>query len=269
MEISVFGFLLGLLLLALPVYICLAFDLRLLRRFGMAFLRMALAVGFLAVLVSFLIRYDKTWLNIAAAFAFAIASAAVAVMRSGLSQRRLLLPVMAAAVIPILLVVPYMVLPVLSVYPPFSARALIPLTVLTTAPASALVARALRTYYIGIEHHGQLYRYLLGNGATHREAVRYFMRRAFQACLLPAMGRMGYLLVSGAPVLMLALVMSGVGVWTAAAMEIVVALAVVVYALSTFWLAVLLSRRYAFDAYERLRSMKRHTPGTSSETLEK
>lgn len=92
------------------------------------------------------------------------------------------------------------------------------------------------------------------------------MRRAFQACLLPAMGRMKYLLVSGAPVLMLALVMSGVGVWTAAVMEIFVALAVVVYVLSTFWLAVLLSRRYAFDAYERLRPMKHLTPDTSSDT---
>lgn len=266
MEISAFGFLLGLLLLALPVYICLAFDLRLLKRFGMSLLRMALAIGALAVLVGFLIRYDRVWLNIAAALALALVSAAASVMRSGLSHRRLLLPVMAAAVIPIFVLVPYMLLLVLSINTPFSARTIIPLTVLTTAPASALVARALRTYYIGLEHHGQLYRYLLGNGATHHEAVRHFMRRAFQTCLLPAMGRMKYLLISSAPVLMLALVMSGVGVWTAAVMEIFLTLAVVVYVVSTFWLAVLLSRRYTFDAYERLRPMKHLAPDTSSDT---
>ena len=37
----------------------------------------------------------------------------------------------------------------------------------------------------------------------------------------------------------------------------VVLLAVTVYALTTFWLAILLSRRYAFDEYERLRPMKK------------
>ncbi len=75
--------------------------------------------------------------------------------------------------------------------------------------------------------------------------------------MLPALKRMSGLFVTGAPVLMLGLVMSGVGVWTAAVVEVVVAVAVMGYALSTFWLAVLLSRRYAFDGYERLRPMKR------------
>ena len=68
---------------------------------------------------------------------------------------------------------------------------------------------------------------------------------------------MSGMLLTTAPALMLGLVMSGVGVWTAALLEVVVLLAVTVYALTTFWLAILLSRRYAFDEYERLRPMKK------------
>lgn len=257
MEISALGLLLGLLLLALPVYIVFAFDLRLMRRLGVSLVRMAVSVAIMGAAIALLTRYDRVWLNIAVGVVLALVSSAAIVARSGLRQRRLLGAVMAGSVVSQLLVALYVLLVVLSVTGPFSTRFFIPVVALLAGSSSGLAARALRAYYVGLEHHGELYYYLLGNGATHREAVRQFMRRGFQAALLPAMKRMSGLLVTGAPVLMLALVMGGVGVWTAVFLDIVLAVAVIGQALATFWLAILLSRRYAFDAYERLRPMKR------------
>ena len=41
--------------------------------------------------------------------------------------------------------------------------------------------KALSVYYMGLKYHNQLYYYyLLGNGATHSEAVAYFVRRALE-----------------------------------------------------------------------------------------
>lgn len=257
MNISVLGLVLGLLLIALPVYIIYAFDLRVMRRLLKSLAMMAVVVSAFGAVTALLITYNVLWVNVLVAVVLALLSSVVVVLRSGLRQRRLLLPVMAASVVPLLFVSLYVLLLVLSLKKPFDTRFFIPMLGLMVGMASGLIARALRAYYIGLEHHNELYYYLLGNGATHREAVRHFMRRGFQAALVPVMKQMSGMFLTTAPTLMLGLVMSGVGVWTAVILEVVVVLAVMVYALTTFWLAILLSRRYAFDEYERLRPMKK------------
>lgn len=257
MNISVLGLVLGLLLIALPIYIIYAFDLRVMRRLLKSLAMMAVVVSAFGAVTALLITYNVLWVNVLVAVVLALLSSVVVVLRSGLRQRRLLLPVMAASVVPLLFVSLYVLLLVLSLKKPFDTRFFIPMLGLMVGMASGLIARALRAYYIGLEHHNELYYYLLGNGATHREAVRHFMRRGFQATLVPVMKQMSGMFLTTAPTLMLGLVMSGVGVWTAVILEVVVLLAVMVYALTTFWLAILLSRRYAFDEYERLRPMKK------------
>lgn len=257
MNISVLGLVLGLLLIALPIYIIYAFDLRVMRRLLKSLAMMAVVVSAFGAVTALLITYNVLWVNVLVAVVLALLSSVVVVLRSGLRQRRLLLPVMAASVVPLLFVSLYVLLLVLSLKKPFDTRFFIPMLGLMVGMASGLIARALRAYYIGLEHHNELYYYLLGNGATHREAVRHFMRRGFQAALVPVMKQMSGMFLTTAPTLMLGLVMSGVGVWTAVILEVVLVLAVMVYALTTFWLAILLSRRYAFDEYERLRPMKK------------
>ncbi len=257
MNISVLGLVLGLLLLALPIYIIYAFDLRLMRRLLKSLAMMAVMVSAFGAITALLMTCNILWVNLLVGVALALLSSVVVVLRSGLRQRRLLLPVMAASVVPLLLVSLYVLLLVLSLKEPFDTRFFIPMLGLMVGMASGLIARALHAYYMGLAHHNELYYYLLGNGATHREAVRHFVRRGFQAALVPVMRQMSGMFLTTAPALMLGLVMSGVGVWTAALLEVVVLLAVTVYALTTFWLAILLSRRYAFDEYERLRPMKK------------
>lgn len=257
MNISVLGLVLGLLLLALPIYIIYAFDLRLMRRLLKSLAMMAVMVLAFGAITALLMTCNILWVNLLVGVALALLSSVVVVLRSGLRQRRLLLPVMAASVAPLLLVSLYVLLLVLSLKEPFDTRFFIPMFGLMVGMASGLIARALHAYYMGLAHHNELYYYLLGNGATHREAVRHFVRRGFQAALVPVMRQMSGMFLTTAPALMLGLVMSGVGVWTAALLEVVVLLAVTVYALTTFWLAILLSRRYAFDEYERLRPMKK------------
>ena len=257
MNISVLGLVLGLLSLALPIYIIYAFDLRLMRRLLKSLAMMAVMVSAFGAITALLMTCNILWVNLLVGVALALLSSVVVVLRSGLRQRRLLLPVMAASVAPLLLVSLYVLLLVLSLKEPFDTRFFIPMLGLMVGMASGLIARALHAYYMGLAHHNELYYYLLGNGATHREAVRHFVRRGFQAALVPVMRQMSCMFLTTAPALMLGLVMSGVGVWTAALLEVVVLLAVTVYALTTFWLAILLSRRYAFDEYERLRPMKK------------
>ncbi len=266
MEISALGLLLGMLLLALPFYIIYAFDLRLMRRFCVSLARFAVMVLLCGGAVALLMHYRWLWLNIAVGVLLALLSSTVVVVKSRLPQGRLLLPLFAGSLLPLVVVVTYLLVVVMQLKQPLDTCYFVPVVSLLTGLSLAPVASALRAYYVGLEHHNELYYYLLGNGATHREAVRHFMRRGFQAALVPLLRRMSGLFVTTSPVLLLAMVMGGVGVWTAVFMELVLSAAVMAYVLSTFWLAILLSRRYAFDAYERLRPMKKTEDKTVAQT---
>lgn len=268
MEISVLAFLLGLLLLAVPIYIIYAFDIRLMRRFFVSLVWIALVALMAGGAVKLLMHYQMVWVNIGVGVLLALLSSLVVVYKLRLRQGRLLVPLFAACLLPLFAVSLYMLIVVMSLKQPFDTRFFIPLLGLLTGLSLVPVASALRAYYTGLEHHNELYYYLLGNGATHQEAVRHFMRRGFQAALLPLFKRMSGLFVSSAPVMLLALVMGGADVWTAVFMELALSVAVMAYTLSTFWLAVLLSRRYMFDAYERLRSMKKTERASTVPTSE-
>lgn len=253
MEITFWGFVLGLLLLAIPIYIIYAFDLLLLKRLLRAGCWLVLATGVLGLIIHLLITCHSVWLNILTAILLSLAAAAVVVGRSRLPLKRLYLPLAAGMAVPMLVLGAYVLFLVLSINKPLEAQTLIPVVSLMTGCSMGLVAKALRTYYMGLEHHNQLYYYLLGNGSTHHEAVRYCLRRAFQAALVPVMKRMSGMLVLTAPVLMLVMVWCGIGVFTAVACEALLFIVVMAYTLSALFLSLWLARRYAFDEYEHLK----------------
>ncbi len=253
MNITLLGCVAGAVLLALPLYVIYAFQLRVLQRYLRSLACMAVAVAACGGAVSVLMHSGGVWPGIVAGVALAVLGAVVTSLRSHLPMRQVLVPVMIAGVLPLFVVALYVAWLVLGVGNPLDTRFFVPLLGVLVGTASGLVARALRTYYAGVAHHNELYLYLLGNGATHREAVRHFMRRGFQAALVPVMKRMSTTCLTTAPAMMLALVMGGTPVWTACVVEVTAVAAVTVYALATFWGAVVLSRRYAFDEYERLK----------------
>lgn len=100
MNISVLGLVLGLLLLALPIYIIYAFDLRLMRRLLKSLAMMAVMVSAFGAITALLMTCNILWVNLLVGVALALLSSVVVVLRSGLRQCRLLLPVMAASVAP-------------------------------------------------------------------------------------------------------------------------------------------------------------------------
>lgn len=262
MNVSVLGCLAGLVLLALPIYIIYAFDLRLMRRFVRSLGVLVVAVAVLASVIGLLMRCS-VWLSVGAAVVLGGLSAVVSVLRSGVAKGRMLGAVLAAGVVPLLAVSLLVLGVVLGVHAPWDARWLVPMVALLAGSASGLVASALHTYHTGLAYHNEFYLYLLGNGATHREAVRHFMRRGFQAALLPLMKRWGGMGLTVAPAVMLALVMGGASMWTAAVAEVTVAGAVATYVLATFWGAVVLMRRWAFDEYERLKPAGKNDNNTA------
>ena len=63
-EITIFGFLAGLLLLALPLYVMFKFRLRIMDIVFASFVRMVVMMGVVGGILYFVLRYNTLWLNV-------------------------------------------------------------------------------------------------------------------------------------------------------------------------------------------------------------
>ncbi len=252
MKITLLGFLLGLLLVALPVYMAYALRLGMMRRLLVSFGRMMLMTALVGGMLMLVIGVNQTWLTIVVGLLMMVLGAMLTASRSSIPLSRSLVPVAVGTLASVTIIALYVLFLVFGLRNPFEVRYFIPVVGLLVGCTISINVKALNTYYSGLVYHHQLYNYLLGNGATHHEAVNYFMRRSFQSALLPVTRQMSGTVVSTAPVLLLALVLGGTDVWTATALQVLLFGLVLCVSLTSLALTLLVGRRYLFDGYERL-----------------
>lgn len=253
-KITILGFILGLLLLALPLYVMFKFRLRIMDIVFASLVRMAVTMGVVGGLLYLVMSYNALWLNVVCMVLMALAGTLYAVKRSRLSLRRFFLPVGAGFVTSTLLISLYLLFLVLGAESPLAANLSLPVAGVLIGAMVMCNAKALHTYYIGLENHHQLYDYLLGNGATHRQAVNFFVRRALEANIVPEARVMAYAMVSASPALMWGLLIGGVGLWQAIAVNVVLAIASMSASVLSLVVALIVARRYCFDDYQSLKT---------------
>lgn len=259
METTVLGFVLGLLLLAIPTYMIYALRLRLVGKFLTSLALMAALVAASGVATYMLVQWNSVLLTVVAGLAMAVAGALLAIRKAKLKLRRLWLPMVCGMVASVLVVGLYALFVVFGVARALDARYFVPLFGLIVGGSIEPCARGLHAYYMGLRHHNRLYLYLLGNGRSHAEATAYFVRRAFQAALVPSMKHMSGMVVMHAPVLLLALIMAGVGVGTAVALQLLLLVMVAAVSCASLFVAIWMGRKYGFDEYGRLRDAGRRS----------
>lgn len=217
-------------------------------------LMMAVGLAVTGLAVGYVLAAGSVVLGVAWVLVMALAGAVLAVGRSRVAQRRFVIPVFVGMAVASLVFGLYFLVLVMGVRQPFAPRWLVPVCGLMTGAVAYSNGKALAAYYHGLLHHHQLYDYLLGNGATHREAVAWFVRRAMQRAMMPFVARMTALMVPLAATMMWALVMAGVPVLTAVLFEALMAIAMLAASLSSLWLTLVLAKRYSFDEYDRFRT---------------
>ena len=128
--------------------------------------------------------------------------------------------------------------------------------ILLTGTADVL-ARALSMYYAGLRHHNQFYYYMLGNGATHHEALGYLTRRAVQQAVTRGISVMvGGTSVGAGAVMMWAMIMGGMTVVDAVVLFVLLLFGVFCSSIVATVVAVKVARRYSLDAYGRMKNTK-------------
>lgn len=252
MEITLLGFFLGLLLLAVPSYIIYVLDLHRMRRLLTSLAIMAGSVVATGMATYALVLWNNLWMTLLAGVLMVVAGAVLTIQKARLSWRQMIVPVIIGLLASVFIIGLYMLFLVMGLKNPFDAHYFVPVLGLLVGCTIGPNAHGLHIYYMGLYHHSQLYYYILGNGNTHRQATNYFLRRAFQASLNPLLWLMSGVVLTNAPVIMLALVMGGIGVVTAMALQMLLFVAVLASSFTSLFITLMVARRYTFDAYERL-----------------
>lgn len=253
MTITLLGFVLGLLLLAIPLYVSNVFGIKMEGKLLKALLSFLFVLVVSAALCFFCVDANNPGLTYVTPFVFLGAAAA---MVTGLAKRksmRLYLSAFCGLAAGLIVVGAFVVLAVLGGGTAWGPRVYVPLGLMLLTVMAYTNGKALRTYLTGLQYHGRLYTYLRANGAKHREAVAFFIRRAMQNDLMPFARRMVLTSLGIGTPLAFGMVMTGGNVLTAFAFELLFLVASMAASTVSFLVMLWLVRRYAFDGYDALR----------------
>ena len=215
MNISSLGIFFGVLLAALPVFIIIRFRLNLTRRFLMSLVRMVVATGLLAALMTL-----ATWAqSITLSITIGLFTALTTTVKARLKPGRDYLPIAAGSLAGVIIVAFYFIFLVLGTRDPFAINVFLPVTGLLAGSITGANTKAMIAYNDSLVHHGQLYNYLLGNGCTQRQALDYFARRSLRAAIVEVSKRMSRLAIIEAPVAFFVALMGNMSILTAAALQ--------------------------------------------------
>ena len=264
MSITVWGFLLGALLLAIPVYVIYRFKLKIINRVLAAVCRMVLVVFATALLAYTAIKLNSVGFSIVAFLLLVSVSSVLVVRKSGLKPTKLLIPVMGGMLLTTSVIGFYVLFFVLGLKNPFVPQYFLPVMGLIAFGMISVNARALQIYYMGLKNHSQLYYYLLGNGSNHHEAVSYLLRRCLQTSIVSSTRQLSRIVMASAPVLMFGMMLGGAGVVDAAVCQVLFMIVVMASSIGAVIVTLLLARQGSFDEYERLKPVFKNRPEPTS-----
>ncbi len=253
MSLTIVQLLLGLALLAIPAYLVYLFHLNRLRLLLVTFVRVLVVSGVVGGAVWCLQTADSAWANILVVLLLLPVGTWLTVRRARLSLKSFFIPLLAGNAVSLLAVGSYCFFLLLGQRTLAATTVLIPLAALLAGSAVGMAANGLRAYYLGLRHHNELYLYLLGNGSTHREALRHMVRRAFQAAMQHMLRQLTGAGLLAVPLMTIVLLMAGTSVMTAVAMQVVLLAAIMAYTMLAMYVALIVARRYGFDPYKRLK----------------
>lgn len=242
--------------LAVPIYVAYAYRISEIRHIFMALARMVLRLGVLGVVAYYLVLWDNWLLNIVFLLLMVAYSAMSAVVKSRLGLREYIVPVAVGILASVVFVTGGMAILCIAPEIKLSSRYIVPVVAMMSGGIIEVQVKALRLFYGGIRHHNHLYYYLIGNGATHSEAMYYLVRRSLHAVLVKEKSRMAGMAVGIVPFVMLAMVMCGFDVLQAAAMQAVLVAAMMSASVIAAWVTLVAARRFVLDVYGRIKNIK-------------
>lgn len=260
--ITILGLALGALFIAVPLCVAQAYGVALGGKIAAAFAKMLLRVGVCGLAVHYLVQSGSMLLCGVMALAVAMYYVVSVVVRARLSLVQFIVPVGAGLLGAVTVAASVLLFANVAVGSDFCLRYALPVVAMLSGGIADPMSKALATYYMGLRHHNHLYYYLIGNGASVGEALRYLQKRALEKSMQPGIRTMATTAAGVSPVVMWTMLMGGRTPLEAAAWQVLLTAAVFAAAVVAVWIALEVARKYVVDGYAMLK-----VKGTSADVM--
>jgi putative ABC transport system permease protein len=208
-DISYLSLAIGLLLLIIPLYYLGKYKTGLLRSTSIAFIRMLVQLFLIGIYLKYLFQWDNPLINFLWVIIMILVAGQTAIKRIKIKSSILLIPLSIGFLCSVILIGLYFLGFVLKLDNVFSARYFIPIFGIIMGNMLSSNVIALNAYYDGLQREQQLYRYLLGNGASRKEAQIPFIRAAIIKSFSPNIANIAVMGLVALPGTMIGQILGG------------------------------------------------------------
>ncbi|MBO7279975.1 MAG: ABC transporter permease [Bacteroidaceae bacterium] len=251
-DISNISMLLGLLLMALPIYFFWKYNTGMVKSTIIAIARMVVQLLLVGLYLKYLFLWDNPLLNIAWVLIMVVVATETSLTRTKLKRSVMMIPLLVGFVSASLLVGLYFLGVVLKLDNIFNAQYFIPILGILMGNMLGVNVIGLNTFYYNLLREKSCYYYLIGNGATVDEATAPFVRQALTRAFSPAIANMAVMGLVALPGTMIGQILGGSSPDVAIKYQMMIIVITIAASIISLMSTIYLSKRATFDAMGRI-----------------
>lgn len=251
-DIPNISMLLGLLLMALPIYFFWKYNTGMVKSTIIAIARMVVQLLLVGLYLKYLFLWDNPLLNIAWVLIMVVVATETSLTRTKLKRSVMMIPLLVGFVSASLLVGLYFLGVVLKLDNIFNAQYFIPILGILMGNMLGVNVIGLNTFYYNLLREKSCYYYLIGNGATVDEATAPFVRQALTRAFSPAIANMAVMGLVALPGTMIGQILGGSSPDVAIKYQMMIIVITIAASIISLMSTIYLSKRATFDAMGRI-----------------
>lgn len=251
-DISTLHLLLGLLLMAVPVYFLWKYKTGIVRSTVTAVVRMVVQMFLVGLYLKYLFIWDNPWLNTAWVVIMIYVASETSLTRTKLKRKMMMLPLIIGFFVASVTVGLYFLGIVLQLNNVFNAQYFIPVFGILMGNMLGVNVIGLNVFYYNLMREKNSYYYLLGNGATTDEATAPFVKQALIRAFSPAIANMAVMGLVALPGTMIGQILGGSTPDVAIKYQMMIIVITISASMISLMLTLNLSKRITFDDMGRI-----------------
>lgn len=223
------------------------------KRLVYALFRMTIQLVLVGLFLQYIFLVNNPWINSAYIF-FMIGAAGISTVKTcGLTMKKQLIPIVLGFGVPNFIMILFINQFVIGLDNIFNAQYYIPLMGMLLGNSLSGNIIGINTFYNGLKQNEREYHYRLALSANQWESTLPWYKEAVIACMNPMIASVETIGLVSLPGMMTGQILSGSMPMTTIAYQIVIMAGILITRYFGIHLSIILTRRQAFDAYDRLK----------------
>ncbi len=239
--------------LIIPIVFFIIFKIRLIKSVLISVVRMALQLMLIALYLEWIFKLNNVWINSLWVIVMIFVGVFTSIKRVGLNRKLFVAPLFISGLTTVVIVDAFFLGYVLKLDYIFDARYFIPITGMVLGNALNHNIVGMSTYFTSLNEKSDLYYFLLTNTSNTKLALRPFIGEAIKQALNPMIATMSVIGLISLPGMMTGQILGGSSPAVAIRYQIMIMLAIFLGCVLNLFLSVIISNRFIFDGYSRLK----------------